>query len=354
MPGRSRNTKKLAQRIDLNYFKRFYPIARWRRDITLALLGIAALWIGWEAFGGRQRGFSAGPLSPSHAMLANNCTACHTPKFTFAKKVTDGGCRACHDGPVHHAGQTFMPPCADCHLEHQGPFRTANIRSQTCTQCHADLKDKNGVESKITGFASGHPEFAVVKNPDPGAIRFNHQIHLADYVRGPRGAVHLECSDCHARERGQMLRIDYKKHCAACHPLTVDPRVSEPAPHDTPAVVADFLATRLPPMNTAMWKKACEQCHTLTFSSPMAVPVVAASQIPARWFQHASFDHDIHLKVACTNCHPRAPTSAVSADVLLPGIDKCRACHQSSTCSECHSYHDWTKGRKVIGVSNFH
>ena len=31
MAGRTRTTKKLAQRIDLNYFKRAYPIPRWRR-----------------------------------------------------------------------------------------------------------------------------------------------------------------------------------------------------------------------------------------------------------------------------------------------------------------------------------
>src|SRR5579862_21221 len=352
MPGRSRSTKKLAQRIDLNYFKRLYPISRWRRNLTFAVLGIAALWLGWVVLTGRQRVFSAGPLDRSHASL--DCAACHAAQSAFSKKVKDTACRACHDGPIHHVEQTFTPACAECHVEHQGSTQMASIRSQPCTQCHAILK------TKITGFTKGHPEFAALASRDPTGIRFNHQVHAADNLRGPRGAVHLACADCHARERGQMLPIDYEKHCAACHPLMVDPNLGRPAPHDTPAVVASFLAGRTTAgrttagrttMSAAMWQKACEQCHSLIFSSPSAEPVVAPAQIPARWFRHASFDHDAHQKLTCTECHARALTSAVSADVLLPGIESCRNCHQSSTCAECHAYHDWTQGRKVTRPS---
>jgi hypothetical protein len=336
MPGRSRSTKKLAQRIDLNYFKRLYPISRWRRNLTFAVLGIAALGLGWVGLTGSQRVFSAGPLDHSHVLL--NCAACHVAQSAFARKVTDTACLACHDGPIHHVEQTFTPACAECHVEHQGSTRMASIRAQTCTQCHAALK------TKITGFTQGHPEFAALASRDPGGIRFNHQVHAADNLRGPRGAVHLACSDCHTREHSQMLPIEYKKHCAGCHPLMV-PGIGGPAPHDTPDVVASFLAGRTP-MTAGMWQKACEQCHTLSFGSASAVPAVAAAQLPARWFRHASFDHDAHQKLTCTECHSRALTSAVSADVLLPGIESCRKCHQSSTCAECHVYHDWTKGRR--------
>lgn len=341
MAGRSRNTKKLAQRIDLNYFKRLYPIPRWRRILSVALLGGAALWLGWEILADKERAFIAGPLSSSHARLANNCTACHAAQTAFARKVTDAACLACHDGPIHHAEQSFNPRCADCHFEHHfehgGEFVAASIRSEACTQCHASLK------TRIASFGQGHPEFAALNTRDPGNIRMNHQVHMAENIRGPRGPVHLTCADCHVADKGRMLPLNYAKHCASCHALASE------TPHDQPAAVAKVLAGRGVALSPEVWKKMCEQCHTISFST--AVPEIAPSQIPDRWFQHAIFDHAAHQKQVCIDCHARAPTSAVAADVLLPGIDACRRCHQSSTCSECHVYHDWTKERKIDGKS---
>lgn len=356
MAGRSRSTKKLAQRIDLDYFKRVYPLPRWQRILTVALLGIAALWLGWAALAGKQRVYSAGPLARSHALLTNKCAACHAGNGGFAGKVTDTACLSCHDGPVHNAEQTSMPACADCHVEHEGSFRLASVRSQACTGCHADLKTKTGrvtFAANVANFESAHPEFAALRSRDPGAIRMSHQVHMAENLRGPRGPVHLTCSDCHTRQQGQMLRIDYAKHCASCHPLILDPQGAERVPHDKPRVVADFLVQRARPAQP-IWK-ACDQCHALTFAAPTALPEIAASQIPTRWFRHAQFNHDVHQMLGCAECHARALTSTVSSDVLIPGIETCRKCHRGgadtagSECSECHTYHDWTKEKKVEG-----
>jgi predicted CXXCH cytochrome family protein len=61
----------------------------------------------------------------------------------------------------------------------------------------------------------------------------------------------------------------------------------------------------------------------------------------------------IHALIAtryCAQCHAKAAASAVSTDLLLPGIEICRQCHNSgghSACSECHVYHD--PGRKPRG-----
>ena len=120
MPGRSRNTKKLAQRIDLNYFKRTYAIPRWRRILSVGLTAVALLWLGWEGLSGKQRVYNAGPLAHSHAILTSNCASCHASDAAFGKKVTDTACLACHDGPIHHAEQAFTPRCTECHVEHQG------------------------------------------------------------------------------------------------------------------------------------------------------------------------------------------------------------------------------------------
>jgi hypothetical protein len=94
----------------------------------------------------------------------------------------------------------------------------------------------------------------------------------------------------------------------------------------------------------------------LAGNGPLAM--VAKSSIPARWFLHAEFDHDSHRLLTCTACHDRTPESRETADILLPGIASCRNCHEDSgarhdaasgRCSECHSYHDWSKERPTKG-----
>src|SRR5438132_515670 len=105
MAGRTRTTKKLAQRIDLNYFKRLYPIPRWRRILSVILVALGLVWLLW----GRERAFNAGPLAHSHALLGRDCAACHV-----SGKVTEQACLACHDGPMHQAKQIFTPACTEC------------------------------------------------------------------------------------------------------------------------------------------------------------------------------------------------------------------------------------------------
>src|ERR1700756_152699 len=183
MAGRTRTTKKLAQRIDLNYFKRLYPIPKWRRILTIALTAIA---LGWLGLAGKQQAFNAGPLAHSHAVLTRNCAACHAQQAAFGSKVTDQACLACHDGPVHQAKQKFTPSCTECHVEHQGAFRLAFTRDASCTQCHTKYS-----------FSTDHPEFAAVRSSDPGTVKFGHAGHLKKDLRGPHGPVQLKCGDCH-------------------------------------------------------------------------------------------------------------------------------------------------------------
>ena len=77
MAGRTRTTKKLAQRIDLNYFKRAYPIPRWRRILSIGAIGLCVAWLGWAGLTGKQSAFNAGPLAQGHTILTNNCSSCH-------------------------------------------------------------------------------------------------------------------------------------------------------------------------------------------------------------------------------------------------------------------------------------
>jgi hypothetical protein len=209
-----------------------------------------------------------------------------------------------------------------------------------------------------------------------------------------------------------MLPILYVNQCAGCHvkDLQFDKRFDLSAPHDKPEVVQAFLIQKYseyfashpqalservaperilpntvklplpPPHNRQEWmdqqvmladillfNKGCKLCHVMIEASPAEgqpaegktpLPTVAKSSIPVRWFEHAEFNHESHRLLTCTACHTRTPDSRQTADILLPGIASCRSCHQdggpmhdaaSGRCSECHSYHDWTKEKPTKG-----
>jgi hypothetical protein len=122
-----------------------------------------------------------------------------------------------------------------------------------------------------------------------------------------------------------------------------------------------------------LFKKGCKLCHVMVEANPAdgsgaeagiaeakaPLPAVAKSSIPPRWFLHADFNHDSHRLLTCVTCHTKTPDSRQTADILLPGIASCRECHQdggakhdaaSGRCSECHSYHDWTKEKPTKGT----
>jgi hypothetical protein len=292
--ARTRTTKKLAQRIDLNYFKRPTPLKRAKFLLSLLLPLVALLWIAWGGFARDYRVYSSGRMSKAHAVLDRECSACHLQTAgAFSAKASDSACLGCHDGPVHHATQVAATACATCHAEHRGRINIAAASNQACAQCHADLKTSGNstrFASHIRSFADGHPEFTALRSvagiggSDPGTIKLNHAIHMKPIRRGPNGPnVQLECGNCHrstaaeadstfadakyraatvsykdsdedllgyaetlkprrsATGRELMAPVKFANACAACHLLTFDKRFSEGVPHDKPEVIHAFL-----------------------------------------------------------------------------------------------------------------
>src|SRR5271166_4606545 len=140
MLRRTRTTKTLAKRIDLQYFARPHPFRRWRFWLSLTIPLIAIGWFITQRAQGGQKVYSSGPLSHAHAVFTQQCTLCHvTQGGAFTAQVTDKSCLTCHDAPLHHTNQTFTPECATCHVEHKGAMFLHATADKACTQCHANL-----------------------------------------------------------------------------------------------------------------------------------------------------------------------------------------------------------------------
>jgi hypothetical protein len=292
--ARTRTTKKLAQRIDLNYFKRPSPYKRAKFWLSLLLPVVALAWIAWRTFAKDSRVYSSGRMSAAHAVLERECATCHLQQAgAFSAKAADSACLACHDGPVHHATATKSLECATCHSEHRGRINISAASNQACAECHSKLESRAGnlpYRAHIRSLQDGHPEFAALRPvasqtaSDPGTIKLNHAIHMKLIRRGPNGPpVQLECSDCHRSSsvsaswtyadakytaakpsygeldeglaihaatlsprapmtgRELMAPVKFATACASCHALTFDKRFDEGVPHDKPEVVHAFL-----------------------------------------------------------------------------------------------------------------
>ena len=85
MAGRTRTTKKLAQRIDLNYFKTLRGIPRWRRILSAVFTVAGLAWLGWHALAGSPKPYNAGPVAHAHALFGQKCSACHVSQAGFQR-----------------------------------------------------------------------------------------------------------------------------------------------------------------------------------------------------------------------------------------------------------------------------
>lgn len=382
MPRTPRTTKKLAQRIDLNYFKRPHALRRWRFLLSVTLPALAVLWLAWYGVNRNNHVYSSGRMSPAHAVLTTQCAACHVKGAgAFRAEASDHACLACHDGPIHHANQVFTPSCSSCHREHRGPVRLAATSDASCTQCHANLETQGApapFAHDIEGFGARHPEFAAVRpgSVDPGTIKFNHSVHLKPNLRGPDGLVQLDCSDCHRTPavnqpwryglaqlqtvaaapkadplvagptRAYMAPVSYAKQCAACHPLQFDKRFAESAPHDSPEIVHAFVVGKFQQYiaaHPAELRVVTEPDRNLPERSIQASVRLLT---PPQWVNERVADAEQLLwNKTCKQCHSLSFSPGASLPVVaksnitvrwMPhsvfGHDQ----HRMLTCASCH------------------
>jgi hypothetical protein len=395
--ARTRTTKTLAQRIDLNYFKRPTPYKRVKLLLTVLVPLLALGWIGWRGFSRDSRVYSSGRMSGAHAVLEKQCSACHLQKAgEFSSKATNGACLACHDGPVHHGSQmkAAVPECAACHVEHRGRINIRAASNQSCAECHSDLKVTNTTlkyAAHIRTFEEGHPEFAAVRTgaKDPGTILLNHAIHMKPIRRGPNGPiVQLECGDCHRAAASTaewtygdakfaMASLSYKEEdefaaeheeslptrrgldgreymapvkfataCAGCHSLAFDKLIEEQVPHDKPDVVHDFVIRKLQEYIAAhpsAVRVVRDPSRHLT-GKPQEPEVRVLSS--AGWVAERAADaEELLWRKTCKQCHvlemtPGSALPRVAAAQItqrwLPRAKFDHDAHRGFSCSGCH------------------
>ena len=360
--ARMRTTKAVAQRIDLNYFKKATPFKRAKLWLAIIAPALALLWIGTRFFRGDHRVYSSGQLSEAHAVLEKQCAVCHVRQAGgFSAKTGDAACLACHDGPPHHPEMTSSGApklgCAQCHSEHRGRVRLAAVRTRTCAECHGNLGAAGAgshFATNIRSFAGGHPEFAALRGTsgvgprDPGTIKLNHALHMTAIRRGPNGpTVQLECGDCHRpsrtteahweygdknyadamvsytgaesfepggtrglptkqpwSDRQLMAPVKFANACAGCHSLAFDRRFEEGAPHDRPDVVHAFLVKRFSEYiaaHPAELREVQEPGRTLAGRDAGLQNRTAS---PAQWIaERVAVAEELLWHKTCAQCH---------------------------------------------------
>ena len=388
---RKRTAKQLGTRHDLNYFKAWTRQKRYMAALALGVPALLLAWLGVQAIRGESAPYSSGQMSRAHAVLSKQCGACHT-NFVggvrvggFRKHAEDQACLACHQAPAHHAEQPFTPSCGSCHTEHDGSPQLAHTKDSNCTQCHADLRLKNGpahFETAVLSFASKHPEFSSLKS-DPGKVAFNHAVHMKAGLIGAPGVhqerVQLECSDCHrptseaagpwrfgsakwqkgtevpeapARTAGRayMAPVAFDKHCIACHTMPFDKQVAGSAPHGDPETVHTFVTGALREYlmkNPNAWKPGHDDSRKVPGIEKVSL---AAARSSDEWLRERTVeDENLLWRKTCKQCHefrPSAQGAPPARPQVVPSAIPSRwfkhatfdhASHGAIRCDSCHA-----------------
>jgi hypothetical protein len=353
--ARTRTTKKLAQRIDLNYFKRPTGLKRAKFWLSVGLPVLALVWIAWHGFARDSRVYSNGQMSEPHGVLEAECAACHMQAAgAFSAKASDAACLACHDAPLHHAARHAALDCAMCHTEHRGRVNLVAASNQSCAACHGDLHSASGATryaTHIKSFEDGHPEFAPLRGDlrrvwYPTAIQVNHAIHMKPIRRGPTGpTVQLECGNCHRQSaadpdltysdahyrsaaasyekerrflsnpgvlqsveptsgRELMAPVKFANACGACHSLSFDERFDFGVPHDEPEIVHAFLVAKFTEYIRAHPAELREARDSRRELTGKAMPTKTHVYTTNEWIAKRVYDAEQLLwRKTCSQCH---------------------------------------------------
>lgn len=347
-----------------------------------------------------HRWWNPGPLSSPHQAAAKDCKDCHDKPF---ERVEDASCVQCHKSVGPHSRQLSAANrseifgtqrCADCHREHQGRWGMKTVSVMSCTDCHAQIRQRipsTGLPN-ISDFGTDHPPLRLSIWPQrgggpalraehsgalrvPTGLKFPHDLHLARQgIKSPQGPaetggrVVMNCADCHRSEKGgnRFEPVRMAQHCQHCHRLSVDPQIpARQVPHARPEEVAVsvrevFAALALERMPLDL----------VTVNSLLQRP--QAQSAPVAQMQATQFVQDRTLKTlshmmegpvgVCSTCHSisrrasSGPGSDVSWEVKpvtthsngLPGSRFSHSQHETAPCQTCHAANTSREASEVL------
>jgi hypothetical protein len=354
-----------------------------------------------------DQSWNPGPLSAGHQAFGHQCGTCHETPFVH---VRDRVCIDCHVKTPGHVQTVALQSklfggtrCANCHADHK------LFKADTSLANATDFA-MNHPPFKLTLWQGpNRDDVARVAQTDKAKLversnlKFPHDVHLKTSVRGPKGRKTLECRSCHIPDAsGKGFEpVAMNTACLECHTLEFEPAVTtRQVPHGSvdnvmltmqefyanialnniPVDVVDIgeIQRGLPRLGSGAiteqqrqraltWAKfksqqvsedlfearVCIVCHEVTKAVIQGesgkeiawgvVPVHVAST----WMPKARFDHVKHRTNKCADCHS-VEKSRSSADIAIPAIIDCRACHAGnkpapgkvvSTCIACHGFH---------------
>jgi hypothetical protein len=401
---RIRDTKGVAQRLDLGYLKRATQLLVTRKRavwVLVAAAGLACVPL-VLGVGGSRKSLQNGPVSEAHAMFEQRCEFCHTQSF---RSVSDKACGQCHDGAPHPAKSVDAGHpskeirCVECHVEHRGRVRLSVVVNARCTTCHAEIAaHSTGAKvGNVSTYRDGkHPQFASATLKDQRPLKLNHAKHMPSEAKLIRTIkLPMKCEDCHkvdpASPTGQLKPVTFEEDCKSCHARELEfdvdhvlgDDISVPAPHTKDArVIREFIwkvyadAVKANPAiarrpagndlvaqpNTNAWMervvndataylfgRKCGYCHeTMGGGEVRKVNRVAGRYVEAKpdgepWLARGEFSHGSHRGVRCEDCHTEARASQKTEDVLIPVMKSCTPCHGDSGTSldDCAKCHQY-------------
>lgn len=304
------------------------------------------------------------------------CTSCHAEHKggTTPTQTADAGCVTCHADLKAVSAKSDSPSVRDFGTAHPA-FAPSVLQGVQRDLASGGLM---AVYSRVT-LSDGKPL------TEQSGLKFPHNKHLVTGgVEAPGGRRQLDCASCHVPEAdGALMRaIEQPRDCAGCHKMQFNAEgtirelphakedevariivdafrsaalggnvASETAPASVKArrlpgraitdseraeaiTWADGEATRA--MDAVFADRLCGTCHVAK-KSPDLSGVDRWRVYPALlqrvWMPKAHFSHAPHAGSECGTCH-KATASAQATDVLMPGIETCRTCHQGGTAAQ--------------------
>ena len=148
---------------------------------------------------------SPGPLTPGHATLSNQCSACHEP----AVGVTVAKCTVCHANAERLLGRqptafhASVQECSTCHIEHQ----STNIRPVLMD--HVALAQIGA--RTLASATRGDPDSAATLQSLETWLR----IRSPEQLDAGTAREALNCAGCHDSKDPHFKR--FGNDCAQCH-----------------------------------------------------------------------------------------------------------------------------------------